>query len=101
MKDSIFFRKTQPDEISISVVKTPNLEYQLQERDEIILKESQRKKVLAYLKNGNKISQRDCAHMFNAWRLSAIIYDLRKDGHNITTTMVKSKNARYGEYSLS
>tara|TARA_Y100000593_G_scaffold47704_1_gene90338 strand:- start:265 stop:474 length:210 start_codon:yes stop_codon:yes gene_type:complete len=60
-------------------------------------KMSKKQKVLLYMQTYGSITQKDAIDLFNAYRLSAIIYDLKhKDGHDITTTLEgKSKHARY------
>ena len=43
-------------------------------------KASQNDRILAYLKSGKSLTQRDAVKLFNCYRLSARIADLRKDG---------------------
>lgn len=52
-------------------------------------------RVLQYLKENNSITSLEAIKEFGATRLSAIIYNLRKE-HNITTQYETSKN-RYGD----
>lgn len=66
--------------------------------------ESQIKMVLDYLKQGNKITQADAIRKFGAYRLSAIIFELRKE-YNIKTEIKTAKNrfgkpVNFAEYSL-
>ena len=58
---------------------------------------SKKEKVLLYMKTYGSITQKDAIELFNAYRLSAIIHDLKhKDGHNITTKLEgKSGHGRY------
>lgn len=56
------------------------------------------------LKHG-KITSLDAINKYNATRLSAIIFNLRKDNYDITTTPIKIKdcngnNCTYGLYTL-
>ena len=53
-------------------------------------------RILEHLKTKGKLSQKQAINLYCAYRLSAIIYLLRKDGYNITTTFKTSKN-RYGD----
>lgn len=46
------------------------------------------------LKKGS-ITQLQCLELYGSWRLSARIFDLRKEGMNITTEKVNVKT-RYG-----
>lgn len=59
---------------------------------------NQRDDVLAYLKEHGSITQLDAYRDFPApiTRLSAVIFDLRKAGSNITSEWCKSKNC-YGK----
>lgn len=57
--------------------------------------ESQKNMILRALKDGRTITQNDAFAWFACTRLAARIAELRKDGYNITTTTVKSKN-RFG-----
>ena len=52
-------------------------------------------RVLQYLKENKSITSLEAIKEFGATRLSAIIYNLRKE-HNITTKYETSKN-RYGD----
>lgn len=52
-------------------------------------------RVLQYLKENKSITSLEAIEEFGATRLSAIIYNLRKE-HNITTQYETSKN-RYGD----
>lgn len=67
---------------------------------------SQRKAVLHWLMNNGSITQMEAIEMFGATRLSAIIFDLRKEGYPISTEMVKGKTrfgrtTRYAVYRLA
>lgn len=54
-------------------------------------------RVLEHLqKNPKGLSQMQAVRLYGAYRLSAIIYNLRNDGYNISTTFKTSKN-RYGD----
>ena len=60
-------------------------------------KMSKKNKVLLYMQTYGSITQKDAIDLFNAYRLSAIIHDLKhKDGYDITTKLEgKSKHGRY------
>ena len=60
-------------------------------------KMSKKEKVLLYMKTYGSITQKDAIDLFNAYRLSAIIHDLKhKDGYDITTKLEgKSGHGRY------
>ena len=58
---------------------------------------SKKNKVLLYMQTYGSITQKDAIDLFNAYRLSAIIHDLKhKDGYTITTKLEgKSGHGRY------
>lgn len=62
--------------------------------------ESQMIQILKYLKSGRPITQLDAVKRFGCLRLGARIYDLRRDGHPISTTMARvSKNKKVAVYT--
>ena len=61
---------------------------------------SQCKKILAYLKEGNGITQAIAVDMFRCYRLAARISELKEQGNNIVTTMVGKGFGSYAEYHL-
>lgn len=67
---------------------------------------NQRKDVLEYLQKHGSITQLDAYRKFPApiTRLSAVIYDLRKQGYNISSTDCIGKNCygtnRFSKYTL-
>ena len=68
-------------------------------------KSSQCKDILEYLKEGHGITQLEALRMFGCGRLSGRIWDLRHEGHNITTRMIvvmnsKGRRANVAEYRL-
>ena len=62
-------------------------------------KMSKKQKVLLYMKTYGSITPKDAIDLFKAYRLSAIIFDLKKEGHKIDTER-KGKSG-YAEYSIS
>ena len=53
-------------------------------------------RILEYLQKGKTITAYDSMKEFSTLRLSAYIYNLRKEGYNITSEVIKGKN-RYGD----
>ena len=47
---------------------------------------SKSQKVMMHLLKGKTLNQAQAAKLFGAWRLSAIIFNLRKKGFDIVTT---------------
>ena len=57
---------------------------------------TQPERVLAYIKDFGSISPYEAFRDLGIMRLSARVFDLKAQGHNIKTTLTTSKN-RYGE----
>lgn len=60
------------------------------------MKLTQYDRVLDHLLKNKKLSQKQAINLYGAYRLSAIIYNLRKDGYNISTNFKSGKN-RFGD----
>ena len=65
-------------------------------------KASKSQKVMMHLLKGKTLNQAQAAKLFGAWRLSAIIFNLRKKGFDIMTT----QNSRgiykgFGRYQMT
>ena len=54
---------------------------------------TQKERILNYLKEHKTITQLEAINVFWDWRLSAKIYQLKKEGHPIKTEMIKVKRA--------
>lgn len=69
-------------------------------------KRSKQDMVLDYLKSNKRgISQREAIEKYQAYRLSGIVFRLKKRGYNIVTNMEVSKNldgstSNYARYIL-
>ena len=61
---------------------------------------SQINKVKEHLESGKSITQKDAIELFNAYRLSAIIFNLREEGMNIAMERVKGLHNTYGSYKM-
>ena len=61
---------------------------------------TQEEKVEAALLRGEAITPLEALHRWGAFRLSAIIFNLRKNGHSISTKMVGHGNKKYALYKL-
>ena len=57
---------------------------------------SDKNRVLAYLREHGSITPLEALNSFGCYRLGARVWDLRHDGHNITTEMVEDKD-QHGE----
>lgn len=56
-------------------------------------KEAQSKRILEYLQKGNSLTPLEALKMFDCMRLGARVYDLKNQGHNIVTEMVKDRKS--------
>lgn len=65
-------------------------------------KMSQKQRILKHLKNGKSITPLEALGVYGAYRLSAVIFDLRAAGYNIKTDLKNDGTGRqYAEYSLT
>ena len=64
------------------------------------MRATQNKQVLEYLKENTGITPIHALKHLNIMRLSARIYDLRNEGHNITTTNVRHAGKTFAYYRL-
>ena len=60
--------------------------------------ETQKKQILEYLKEGNKLTPILALKRFGCFRLSARIYELRREGHPIKSDLVKIGKKYVGSY---
>lgn len=63
-------------------------------------KMTQAQRILRHLERGNKLTHKGAAGMFDCMRLAARIADLRNEGFDIKTTLIKRKGKQYASYSL-
>lgn len=64
-------------------------------------KMSQRARILKHLKAGKSITPLEALGVYGAYRLSAVIFDLRAAGYDIKTNLKNDGTGRqYAEYSL-
>ena len=62
---------------------------------------SQNKQIADYLNKGRKLTTIDALNKFGCFRLASRINDLRNDGMNITTKIIKLDNKKQvAQYSL-
>jgi hypothetical protein len=63
---------------------------------------SQTTQIANYLNKGRKLTPIDALNKFGCFRLAARISDLRNDGMNIKTTIIKLKNKKQiAQYSIN
>lgn len=61
---------------------------------------SQQSQIQSYLEDGNKITPLEALNKFGSFRLSAIIYNLKKEGMNIKTNRITKNGKTFAEYEL-
>jgi len=61
---------------------------------------SQEEQVESALLRGESMTPLEALKRFGAFRLSAIIFNLREKGHDISTEMVGNGNRKYAMYKL-
>jgi predicted methyltransferase len=61
---------------------------------------TQKEKVLAYLIKHKSITSWTAIQKFSITRLASVIFDLKNDGHEIFTEIVKTDDARWAKYVL-
>ena len=66
------------------------------------MSKSQHNLVLDALLDGDSITPMDALDKYGCFRLAAVIYDIKKDGYKVKTTIVRNKlsGKRYAKYSL-
>ena len=53
---------------------------------------NQKQRVLDYLRSGNAITSLDAFHELGITRISAVVYNLKRDGHHLIKENVTVKN---------
>ena len=61
---------------------------------------TQTKQILEHLKNIGPITPLECLNLYGCFRLGARIWDLKQQGINIHTEIVKDGNKHYARYSM-
>jgi hypothetical protein len=56
--------------------------------------------ILEYLKSGNSITPIEALNLFGCFRLSARIYDLKKEGHDIKPVNITKNGKHFTRYYL-
>ena len=61
---------------------------------------SQRDNILAHLERGEPITPLDALEQYGCFRLAAVIFNLRADGHKIRTKKMTRKGKTFASYFL-
>ena len=62
--------------------------------------QSQAARILAHMKKGNGITPLQALRLYGSLRLGARIWDLKRAGHRIEKTMVRSGKKHWARYEL-
>ena len=62
--------------------------------------DSQNRQVLAWLKSGQTLTASQAANYFGIYRLSARIYDLKRQGHAIKSELQFDGSCHWSVYSI-
>jgi hypothetical protein len=101
-KYGVYFKIDEPHtyiEINGLVGFTPNYASYFIEQPEA-LHETQKKQILDYLKTGKSITKLEALKMFGCWNSGDCIFNLRKEGYTIETTMITNGKKRFASYKL-
>lgn len=61
---------------------------------------SQNQRILNYLKKGKSLTPLQALRLFDCWALSSRISNLKDEGHNIKTEIIRTKDKHFARYSL-
>lgn len=64
------------------------------------MKKSQNKRILEYLKTGEKLTPLGALERFGCFRLGARAFELKRQGYSIQTEMVREGSKYFACYSL-
>ena len=63
--------------------------------------ESQSGRILKHMQEGYGITPITALNNYGCFRLAAVVFDLKKEGHNIRTTIIKENNKKFARYKLT
>ena len=65
------------------------------------MNKSQKQLILEHMQNGHKITPIDALKLYGCFRLANVIFELRNEGYDIATDMVKNQNNKeFASYRL-
>jgi len=68
--------------------------------DDYEQRQTQKQRILEYLKTGKEITKLEALNMLGCFNSGDAIFNLRKDGYNIETTMITNGKKRFASYKL-
>ena len=66
----------------------------------MLRKKTQKEEILNYFQSGGVLTTIDALRKFGCFRLAAIVFDLKKDGHDIHTRIQYEGGKKYAKYKL-
>jgi hypothetical protein len=63
--------------------------------------ESQSGRILKHMQEGYGITPITALNKYGCFRLAAVVFDLKKEGHNIRTTIIRENNKKFARYKLT
>jgi hypothetical protein len=61
---------------------------------------TKKERILAHLKSGYSITPLEALKSYGSFRLGAVIFELKREGYDIKTTMVSNGNSHFASYKL-
>ena len=63
--------------------------------------ESQSGRILKHMQEGYGITPITALNNYGCFRLAAVVFNLKREGHNIRTTIIKENNKKFARYKLT
>lgn len=61
---------------------------------------TQQEKIMHHMKTGKSINPIQALNMFGCFRLAAVIFAIKSEGHNVKTEIVYKNKKHYAKYNL-
>ena len=62
--------------------------------------ESQSGRILKHMQEGYGITPITALNKYGCFRLAAVVFDLKREGHNIETTIIRENEKKFARYKL-
>ena len=67
----------------------------------MLKKKTQKEEILKYFETGAVLTPIDALRKFGCFRLAAIVFDLKKEGHDIHTRIEYQSGKKFAKYKLN
>ena len=64
------------------------------------MKKSKKSRILDWMKLGRSITPEEAVEVFRCYRLAAVIFDLKKEGHSISKETIRVGDVHFAKYTL-